>query len=1657
MKLAESPRPSRWFSKDRRGVALVTVLTVMALTTILVLTFFSLATSEHRASNTYSHGLQAQQVAEEAVNLVIAQIREATTVGTDIAWASQPGSIRQWDDGGNESFAYKLYSDDQMKTQSWGDFESDFMDLEGWSKKPDHFVDLNEPVIRGDKVYYPIIHPAASAIPEWPAPFGDDRDGVEGFSFNSVSRRKLGDSGAFGQKAAKVGDSRDGHAAMPVKWIYQLADGTLGVLNDSPSGGGGEESFLFQRISGAGTASEINPIVARFAFWTDDETCKLNINTHSGGLAWDVPKAGGATDMDMAAYQPAQHEWQRYPGHPATVHLTPALAPGVLDIVNDRDAMEMLFRVVPRVVGGGSESGTRRIDTRRKEEENGLIADKDPLFPTVDDIIMRADREPHEFPDATGEAIDETELSDYLERSKFFITANSRAPETNMFNLPRVAIWPLYNADHKDGKYQTHLTAFDRLIHYCASMGKANSGYPRWEFIFKRENADSSTYDYDSITRNKDLYNYLLDLLGKPVPGYGGSFSQKYPGDGYQQILTEIFDYIRTTNLHDDSIFKDFQQAFRDENVEDNMTYTNPRDNRNTQVGHKGHGQVVPIRIGDTKGMGRFFTLSSMQVHLISCAEAGDFRYPKYFGALSYRNQKNEQWSVPSQDGEYIHMNFPPHPFGFEKSHADKDDPRTPQWLKDLKDKANEPDASKGAKQLYQDAFNPSMWNWQLAYLDPYYTALVTGLKKDQNSNTEPFGPSLAKFNRKALDMNAFTSEATRLKDSEQLVQGALYFNLFCPSIGWGSINPDMEIKIEVLRNSTNQFMYFDTISNLPDANLAGDAFVQGQAQFLGFMPGILGNRSKDEWIFATNRNDSSWGSRRYGGLLPFEFTLYAHADFNYQNRREVVNLPKYNEFHQGNYPNPNNAYNLAPSANSNKASQQYPSNSGVYFHTFGGRSRLTPTDRGYDLINKYSGLTAESTQSYRYDLVTIPFKIDGASVNKATQRVTPGEVRFHGGEVKFSFYHGGSKAERSKPIGGASHFGVDGELIQEITLEVPDFLIDSDAEKTELTAHPSHPALFARDYDMNEYRRYLGGSFNEFGDFDGDSFTLLETNNLGSDPGNPYNIEDSQGVGRDQKTSIKNSSTRNNKYRGVPTGRFGQINIHNPKSPFSPTDVVKSVELVHGDARIAAGRAEVTKQDKLYAPHRLYLDNAQNPDGKASPMAHSVTNSVGGGYQGAKITRLASGSRPADKEYFIVPTLPAIKVSWWSREREISYRGRIPLPFGVMKSEDVQRYGDFDNGSGLMIDGPYINKPDEGNIHSLKGKYMRELDDYWEGRRNYGEYPYFNRDDLQESGGPAYFSPNRLVSGPGMFGSLPTGVIENEPWRTLLFRPATNGSEKGFLAHPGGNSPPDHLIMDLFWMPVVEPYAISEPLSTAGKVNLNFDIVPFLHIQRSTALRGVFRSEFMVCIPNDLHINYKHEHGRGYGYHWRDNPLGGALQGKRLRSVIQEDDTLKLFLERFDNGRNIFKSSTEICEMHLLPEEVSKRLGTPRGSVGSYTPSEKDMESGKFWKDHSLVGDNSRERPYTNIQARTTTKSNTFLVHFRAQVLKQSRRDNGADYGSWQPATDTVQAEYRGSSLVERYVNPDDDQIPDLAKGSIDGLDTYYQYRVVNPRRFAP
>jgi uncharacterized protein (TIGR02600 family) len=413
----------------------------------------------------------------------------------------------------------------------------------------------------------------------------------------------------------------------------------------------------------------------------------------------------------------------------------------------------------------------------------------------------------------------------------------------------------------------------------------------------------------------------------------------------------------------------------------------------------------------------------------------------------------------------------------------------------------------------------------------------------------------------------------------------------------------------------------------------------------------------------------------------------------------------------------------------------------------------------------------------------------------------------------------------------------------------------------------------------------------------------------------------------------------------------------------------------------------------------------------------------------------------------------PAFDYSVATQLTDASYHfSKFPdYPRGYAKSlgETIEsrpiHTGDFDNGVASTFDGPYINKPDGGN-RSYRFGTSRAFHDI--------PTPYFDNNRSPADQGPAYFSPNRQVSSPVMFGSLPTGVKREIPWMTLLFRPQPWGHPENFdQPHPGYAGAKDHHLLDLFWMPVVEPYAISEPFSTAGKINLNYQILPFTHIKRATGIHAVMKSEEMLIVSDAAAAHYKNRNEA-----LADNYVTELPEDVHLRQFIDIDETLKQFDDRFINGE-IFKSASEICEVHLIP--LQDRVGQspitlPDPMFGSPIQDAVDDQMKAFWMDHSPTGDNSRERPYSNIYPRVTTKSNTFRIHIRAQVIKKARE---SDPTTFDPELDTVAGEWRGAKLIERYIDPNNEDIPDYATlpdavGN-QTLDSYYRFRILHSKRF--
>ena len=147
-----------------RGSALLLVLGSLIFLSILVVAFMVSIKTELRSSKAYADNNTTRMLSDTAVNIVMSQIRAATTE-TGTAWASQPGMIRTFNStSGSLSSAYKLYSSSQMvdKGQSalTSDLTSELAGLKKWSTQSALYTDLNEPA----NGVYPILAPPPTTL-----------------------------------------------------------------------------------------------------------------------------------------------------------------------------------------------------------------------------------------------------------------------------------------------------------------------------------------------------------------------------------------------------------------------------------------------------------------------------------------------------------------------------------------------------------------------------------------------------------------------------------------------------------------------------------------------------------------------------------------------------------------------------------------------------------------------------------------------------------------------------------------------------------------------------------------------------------------------------------------------------------------------------------------------------------------------------------------------------------------------------------------------------------------------------------------------------------------------------------------------------------------------------------------------------------------------------------------------------------------------------------------------------------------------------------------------------------------------------------------------------------------------------------------------------
>lgn len=1748
--------------QTQKGLALVSVLAMVTLATVIILALFSVSDSEFKASKVYAGGNAARQLADSAVNIVIGQIRSATyspslSGTTPTTWASQPGAIRVYQTNGVFQRGHKLYSDAQMIVTTTGVGGESAMGKDAppsnWNENPDQYVDLNEPVVRVSgnttNTYFPVVDPRAASDQSNTT----EVERVEGFMYSATP--PTGGGTINGVKEPTGSDPNDFRLPMPVEWVYVLQDGTVGTVTNAGQWTGGD----------APTAD--NQIIGRVAFWTDDESCKLNINTASEPGYWAVPTFFHERDKGWSDCPPSNHEYQRFPGHPATVSLSTVLYPGpvvsgtqvpryldsypyVTNLLpsgastNPSLALaikQRIYEIVPKLQGGWDANGkplggsmdgllaypTNRTDGKRGDdviefEASGVLlknSRKERLYASLDELLFSekmtaSKREENDFkvsaqavtPGAPVTPSGQITLLGpaTLEKSRFFLTAHSRAPELNLFGRPRVAMWPIPDASLDPGQTsKKYRTGFDDAIAMVATLSDNPSSTNT--YYFSRKNADSSLQDigHDAggaagLRRNLNLMDYLDKLLDQPFPGYpaGRSFRQKYGSgsggyDDSRQILVEIFDYIRCTNLYDSflapkfvvneggqpntssemptgmdyrweasppntlpngkgstevepgrssDIYKIDEQMNHERADEINKqklyyTYTEPRfkvtkfgwDRTKTDYDlpnevvpsgvYPGHGQVTPAewQVGGKKykGFGRFPTISEVGLHFICTADGLN-------DDGSYKIKSNQKIS----GGRTA-----------EKIDWDTENARVAENWQD-------PNTNQNAKPYWYSNYPPFPSNATIqSYGCTFKAAYPRG--DDTNPRNHP-GCNPANW-------NATLDRDKPLTEQQKRVQVALQIEMFVPSLGFTKYAPEWTMVVSPDGLQGIKVRDVDTGKLSPVFSTTEPQVVKSNSRISGSASGL-----------------GIWHS----GVYPMGGTLSFQAVAASRRAKGAGQMAA------------DSGYDTNPNSNEHAGLYNFPLiGSFVTVHRTNQMEFVVESPIKIDIYDDHDWQRRQPVQSINLEFPQTgeapPPELVRYSTEKRREETW---VKPTVDACRWWTFNWGGAVHRWTGQGTFTAQGVTWGNNVRISNNTAG---DDDSVRARGRLNGINGNTFYNNYDtVNGIPTGTGKANN------------IVTHGL---------VYGYMPVG--QFNGVKSKpSDRANIDRYVPGGLrdMGEYG-------FFGSDTIRSILPKYGDYRIVAARKEVP--GNLWMKHPLY-------DSSEAFMAHNFSSH----WSSTEVGFYRGGTSDVsyDNKYALVP----------SQDYADSH---IPdTPHTAASASASARYGDFDNGPGNSRDGAYINKPDEGNLSAIRMWWPTT-----NGNDRYLRNAYFLDQYMQMPARESYFTPNRMISSPGMLGSLPSGVfgskptgsnsgnasylsdasVQGEAWRTLLFRAATppESSAPNSLprkAHPGGPSyaygsdPADHYLMDLFWMPVVEPYAISDNWSTAGKVNMNFQIVPFTYIDRRTGVYGAMKGELITAIPSvDGHVHGSGKTGysptvnksypvskrAGGTYNdttetrhyktWMDDTAksGGsdwapvywsetsAKDPKYWHRYIDLDKSTEQMKARMDmstqmvtGSHGLFRTASQICEIHLIPITISGASYNPTVTKGSPGAAASQMLT--FWKNHGLTGDNTRERPYANLYQKLTTRSNTFRVYYRAQAMKKARSlapnqvntVTGTGGGA-----DTIVAEYRGSALIERYLDLSGTTVPNYADGSDPmaktSLEAYYRYRVLESKQFAP
>ena len=1797
---------------SRRGFALLLTLIIVSFAAAIAVLFLLSARQERTGTDSYAQGSRVRQLADTAVNIAMGQINAATREGsatTPISWASQPGMIRTYNTAGNLSYAYKLYSWNPMLEPgtSFSPTVASELPPNNWATQTAQYVDLNSPV----NSIYPIMDPAIA----------DNAASTTAFSSLSSPNNTAKINWDFPGEVGYLTDPTLGYyptsaalpLPMPVQWLYILQDGTW-IFPTSVTGGVATFDSTIVKTG--------NPIIGRIAFWTDDETSKVNLNTAGEGAYWDWPKAASQDEMQFAGNPPVKNEFYRFSGHPATTSLS-AVFPDPINgtvtaplngfsrwtystygLINSafQTGMENILGganpgLTPRVTFGnpgsvtipaGSRGGTfpapyyqtyTPANVKVGNNETGAFIDASAFAPlyTYSPVVLNAWRlyaTPDELfygpptqttagyrgsgnPTAAGVenpglVAGATSLTaQQVSQRLFLTTTDSRAPETTLFNTPRVSLWPVtwpyasdyyVNPNSSTGTYERgatpgtisinpnnsnlsslaaytylgehNITSQEELIAFCSTLNTQATGVPPstnapLPFYFQRQNPNSPTSDWTNITRNQNLANYLRGLIHQKEPGFGDSLEDSWNLNNSTSPAGSVADWI-TLDCMDYSRSMINQYTWDPNDSQGNLMYSfTGVAGSQERIGGVNRGGVnernalsaAPLRIVPTGSnfadnppdnssssegrpkayltQGAFPSLKEVALEFIATQRYAPIYVGPVSGGVPNPNKLEDPFywqnlinigpygtgTIPSGNGPLPPSgagNYPTGTLGI---------PPDP-----LLSTSSVPDglATNSGISAHLEASNMYPISSQTTYMQGIMLLNFAQLRDGFNASPNPqFWVKVTNADAIKIDGGLSGHFASTMKaeykgrysaGGQDTVFQTLYGKSFNPAAAASQTNwPLCTTPIQLSTPGELTFAFAGTkiivsiyaeygpgSGNGPDADPTGDAsqFITSYTVDLSSYSGSLATPIAPRWNVRQGRQ--VW----------------------YPNPQHALVTETSNTFLP---PSPLVSSTFLGVTDQSGTTGWVATEMVPDIRNIGNWSWTTTpspgTDKTYmrDLTNGWGSYPASATTDSANESPLDSLGTSGAQwmmYATAYNTLSPGQptTALLTGSTLAGALGLSSSATKigwsldmqqrvAAMVGPAAGSAITGTVVAAEGTQLPVSQTDTG---------PSAGALWTNTNGYNSggsgVPNYFPEAYTEITPYD----TVISAevdpgSNNGNVQGDPrltneIGEKESWDSSADIVTHVSPSS-----YPSMVLNQYPPGIQFTAQSPGKQGDALFT-GTTQTNANTAAGYHAFPRPSFQIQQHQL---------------GSSCSVSTMTGYQllpmWGKVPLAAANRGTAGF------ALEGVFGAAGTLGQTQSYATEI----GLDTNAYMQMNPDWDWTScpGDANDGGLIERPDQDyQSFYLAATYGNGLGTPYFSREGNGSYSQASTTSASYSN-VGMFSPNRQVPSPIILGTLPSSFTTG--WQTLAFDPNTaldmdtqvQGTHPGVavLATPSAKNPPyttnpnsatvpDHLLLDLFWMPVAEPYPISEEFSTAGKVNLNYTMMPFPYIQRKSGLDAVLKSVWIYSIPDNVGNtpqDYKS------WYFMTSSTYGGSGRSKtNTRYPINVPATLNAFDYKFKNG-DLFRSASQICDMFLYPNSTTTANTLLSGVTADLNGSTSNIVN--WWHTNGkLTSDNGRKAPYNAIYSRITTQSNTFTVHWRVQALRQITV-NGTVNPTWTDGFDRVTSELRGSTLIERYIDPNSgsttaNSLPDYATAtSPNPITYYYKWRTDNETYFQP